>query len=595
MNTKTSLSERLNDIQKSVSETNRVYKSYQQRMRGDVVSAYLWWKDAIQDTDYLDALLLEEDIKNTPPNNSNSVNFTPIVQLVFQKYDLNEGNTANEVYDKRKALEAVHAYYEEKAEYLARRDNVHNELLNWINDNGGIRGIKFKHTQKLQESGFGDENDEQNFNFKSSTTNEKTLKAPSPKTQQKKQQQKLGTVAVQRKQAIAYKSDTAVDIGEVSTDEDELVVMLAKRNADGKITFIGDTTDEQFINRALELCTSLDLTSKNKILRIIIESLQPHYVPKVMHDKKLRGKFFTKSTTKRQLSTFDKAERLTESVRLILTQDNKVIVSKSPTSTSLLTVSEAKFDMEIDWDLFLRANDRHYLEVEGEHNKALATVDSDEQEHLSETASHIKAHRQLTLLNSVTKSVRNIYFYDTDLLNHQMLNQPTCDANIEDCFSWKATVTKKFIQKLNSQHFKQWIAKVNKRIAIKEQKHFEIVVDKDGIEVRSYFNLNEQEYTNEGNNYFTNWESKSDIQLRKKSNVHHHRVLTLDTVQLFEVLSNLRTVNKLTIYGYEGNEYGGCIALKYETDVATYTTYVPHCEISGKRQDCDLFVNYEAN
>jgi hypothetical protein len=87
MNTKTSLSERLNDIQKSVSETNRVYKSYQQRMRGDVVSAYLWWKDAIQDTDYLDALLLEEDIKNTPPNNSNSVNFTPIVQLVFQKYD----------------------------------------------------------------------------------------------------------------------------------------------------------------------------------------------------------------------------------------------------------------------------------------------------------------------------------------------------------------------------------------------------------------------------------------------------------------------------------------------------------------------------
>jgi len=588
------LNERLSDIQKSVIETDIVYKSYQQRTRGDLVSAYLWWKDAVQDIGYLEALLEENEIEDKQKANSNSVNFKPIVQLVFEKYDLTEGNNRNEVYTKQKAMDAIHAYYEEKVEFLKRRDNVHNELLNWINDNGGLSGITKKYSQNIEFSGNDAEDDESNFNYSTSQPNKSNPSQPSPKAQQKKQKQKLGTVAVQRKQAVAHKTDTTVDVGEVATDEDELVVMLARRNADGTVSFIGNSTDEGIVNRALELCTSLDLTSKNKILRIIVESLQPHYVPTTMHDKKLRSKFFTKSTTKFQYENSDKAERVTENVRLVLTQDNTVVVSKNPTTTSLLTVAQSKFDMGIEWDLFLRANDRNYLEIEGEHNKSLATVDSDEEEELSDTPSHIKADKQLTLLNSFTQTARNIYFYDYELLDYKKFVQPTCNEDIESCYVWKATVTQSHIKKLNNQHFKQWIAKTNKRIVIKENKHFEFVVDKDALEVCSYFNFNEEEYTNSGEDYTTYWEKPSDITLKKKSATHFHRVCSLDVVQVFETVSNIQTNSDITLYGYEGDEYGGCIAIRYETEVATYTTYIPHCNIKGRREDCDLFTNFEA-
>ena len=251
------LNERLSDIQKSVIETDKVYKSYQQRMRGDLVSAYLWWKDAVQDIGYLEALLEENEIEDKQKANSNSVNFKPIVQLVFEKYDLTEGNNRNEVYSKQKAMDAIHAYYEEKVEFLKRRDNVHNELLNWINDNGGVSGITKKYSQNIEFSGNDAEDDESNFNYSTSQPNKSNSSQPSPKAQQKKQKQKLGTVAVQRKQAVAHKTDNTVDVGEVATDEDELVVMLAKRNADGTVSFIGNSTDEGIVNRALELCTSL--------------------------------------------------------------------------------------------------------------------------------------------------------------------------------------------------------------------------------------------------------------------------------------------------------------------------------------------------
>ena len=90
MTNNSTLNERLSDIQKSVIETDRVYKSYQQRTRGDLVSAYLWWKDAVQDIGYLEALLEENEIEDKQKANSNSVNFKPIVQLVFEKYDLTE-------------------------------------------------------------------------------------------------------------------------------------------------------------------------------------------------------------------------------------------------------------------------------------------------------------------------------------------------------------------------------------------------------------------------------------------------------------------------------------------------------------------------
>lgn len=587
-----SLNERLSTIQHSILETVKVYKSYQQRTRGDLVSAYLWWKDAVNDIGYLDALLEENEIEDTQRANTNRVNFKPIVQLIFEQYDLSEGNNRNDVYAKQKALDAIHAYYEEKVEFLSRRDNVHNELLNWINDNGGLSGIRKKYSQKIEYSGNDAEDDEHDFEV-----NVKPQKqAPSPKVQQKKKQQQLGTFETQRRQAVNHKTEETVNIGQIATDEDELVVLLARRNGDGTVSLIGDSTDDAIVNRALELCTSLELTSKNKILRLIVESLQPHYVPTSLHNKKLRNKFFAKSTTRHQFSDSDKAERVTENVRLVLTQDNTVVVSKNPTTTSLITVANAKFDMEIEYDVFLRANDRNYLEIEGEHKKSLATVDSDETETLSDTQSHIAADKQLTLLNSQTQSARNIYFYDYDLLDNRIFKQPTCNADIEKCYTWKATVTQSHIRTLNNQHFKQWISKTNKRIAIKENRHFELVVDKHGLEVCGYFEQNEQEYTNQGDEYLTEWNTPNDIELKKKNARHYHRVCTLDVVQLFETLSNIKTTSDITLYGYEDIEdSGGCIAIRYETDVAIYTTFVPQCDIKGKRQSNDLFTVFEAN
>ena len=52
----------------------------------------------------------------------------------------------------------------------------------------------------------------------------------------------------------------------------------------------------------------------------------------------------------------------------------------------------------------------------------------------------------------------------------------------------------------------------------------------------------------------------------------------------------------ITLYGYENeDDDGGCIAIQYETDVATHTAYIPHCDLIGNRTVCDLFDTYEAD
>lgn len=588
------LDTRLNSIQTSIAETQRIYSSAVQRTRGELVEAYLWWKDAVTDTDYLEALYEENEIK-FESKNTNTPNFKALIQLVFEIYDLNEGNNYNRVRQWAKAVEALNNRYEEKFEYYKHRDNLHNELLGWINDNGGVSGITSNRQKQLDYIGLDDDEDDDSNTSTTTQSSTKPTQQPSQKVTAQKKQQRVASTVVQRKQAQTHTSDKEFTIGEVTTDDDELVVILAKKNADGTLVHIGDTTDEALVNTALELCTSLSVTSKNDVLRLIVECLKPHFIPLPFHQKKLRNKFFNTTLVRYEFENDEKPTRVTESVRLVITHNGDVLVSKNPTHSSLMTVSNPTTDVENDYCVFLRSKDRMWLEVEGEHNNVLATCDSVQDTYIEDTASHIKADKQVTILNEATQHSRNIYFYDYDLLDSKF-TQPCYFGDISKHAVWKATVTQSWISQINNQHFKKWIQNTNKRIAIAENKHIELLVDKDGIEVNSYYDRNELEYRNSGDDYLTEWSDKGAVKLSKKSATHYHRISPLDIVQLMETLSTIQVKGDIILYGYENeDDDGGCIAIQYETDVATHTAYIPHCDLKGNRTVCDLFDTYEAD
>jgi len=577
------LDNRLNTLQSQVRETQRIYASAVQRTRGELVEAYLWWKDAVQDTEYLEALYEENEIKYENTRNTNQPNFKAVVQLAFEIYDLDDGNNRNKVAKWGKALNAINEQYERKIEFYQHRDNLHNELLNWINDNGGVNGITTTRQTSIEHIGLDDEDED--TNVKTSQPN----KQPSQKTVAKKKQQRVATVDVQRQQTQTHTSEKEFEIGEVATDEDELVVILARKNADGTLVHIGDTTDELLVNSALEICTSLSITSKNDILRLLLESLKPHYVPYLFHKRKLRSKFFNKSKVKYEFDDTEGTIRVTESVRLTITSQGDILVSKSPSNSSLITFTQPTWQLDVPYDMFLRSKDRQWLEVEGEHNKVLATCNSVEDDYLEDTASNIKADKQVSILNSATQHKRNIYFYDYDVLD-EAFTQPCCFADISKEAVWNTEVSQSWITRFNDMHFRKWIQNTNKRISISENKTFEFVIDKQGIEVQSYWDRNEKEYRNSGDEYVTNWENK----IKKRSSEHYHKVNPLDVVQLFEVLSTIQIKGNVELFGFENAEDdGGCFAVRYTTDVATHTAFIPHCNDKGIRVNCDLFDLYE--
>lgn len=200
---------------------------------------------------------------------------------------------------------------------------------------------------------------------------------------------------------------------------------------------------------------------------------------------------------------------------------------------------------------------------------------------------NVSAAKQLTLHNTLANTSRNIYFYDTGIIDTQLAFQPTVVSDVQIQYDWKINASQNFVQRVNAQHFENWVHTVNKRIHIPHNKTMQLVILDDGIEVRSRFEKGAQSYSRFGTDFQT--ALSGDATISKVTDECDITISPLDVVALFASLTSLNITSNVII---EGNEH--IMRIAYETDTAKYETFIPACSIKGKR-DATYFVEYEAN
>jgi hypothetical protein len=188
-----------------------------------VVQAYLWWRAAQQTPGYLEAIYEQRGIANNEL--TNRVNFNPLVRLVWNIH----GDRWQHVSNTAQAITALHDEVNEHP-HLYRKD-AEAGLIAYIQDNGGLRGIR-------QKAGLDYDTDQ-------------------PIIEPPKKQQGTGQIVISkdlRKELLKRKAahiaavtgiadadagDAAVNTANGSGSD--LIVLLARRDENGQFSVLGST------------------------------------------------------------------------------------------------------------------------------------------------------------------------------------------------------------------------------------------------------------------------------------------------------------------------------------------------------------------
>ena len=557
----------LKDLQKNAIEGDKLFENSKTVLYRNLAQTYMFWRKANMQIGYLEACYKNKNIRFN--NVGNKPNFNALIKLVFNiptsKRNL-IGNWAN-------ALNAIDDEYITNS-HLYKNENSIEDLVYWIQDNGGLSGITGRSKERIEEDGY-----DVDYVYKEP---KKTKKNRSVSENKKNHQQKI--LELKKIASSKHKSKTKINVGSIGTDENDFVILLAKKtsNKNSELKVVGTTAKSEIVNSAIMEIGELEYANTPYSLKLLCDSLRINIIPKALQDYGARLKFHLPQTIKD-----DNGNKLAinENTRLICKTDGTILVSKSTTKVSLVTVVTPTTKFKLKEDIWLRGSDRYYVETNLIHDAEIALYNAEPKNSLADVKSKkLKATKQLTLKNTETKQTRNLYFYDFSRVNEDTLYQPTI-KNEQIKWTWEVVADASFIQRFNSQHFESWAHRVKKNIHIKANKSVCFVVTKDGIICEKKWI--DGEYTQVGNNYLTSFGDDGKLSNGKKTN--KFTFAPTDILQTLDFISKTNIKSKVTI---KANEH--LMLVTFKNDVAKFDVYIPSAIDSGKRNET-YFKKFIAN
>ena len=575
MATEQELDGRLHKIQEEAQEQHRLHIGARNLLHRNLADAYVWWRDAIQQSSsYLDGILKANGIETRAT--SNDVNFNPIVRLIFKMQAANAG-TASQW---SSALRAVHQHYETNERHLRRVGDLEGEIAAFIRKNGGVSGLRLIYNQ------FFDADDPNAI-----TSNEPVT--PKHKTS-KAEKYRLNTEAKifkSKKDTLKQsKSLGAVEISDFATNDDDLIVVLAKRNPKtGKLEAVGTTNDDEVIKQAIMESVDTDVRKLAANLRLIVECLRPHIVPQKLHKLKVRRAFFADHDFGKGDDGKNKVFK--EVARVVLAKSGAIVVSKSPSHASLTTISTPTAPFELERDIFLRGKDRYWLETELLNDGQMPLFKVTTQQGLLDASVDQKAAKLLVLANQHSGEERKLYFYDYDVLNDSQSYQPVPVEAVS--YDWQIDADKKFVTRFYRKQLDRWLVLVKKNIHLASNKTMKLVLADRYLEARSHFvkdqpGVNEEGYARFADDYYTLYGRDAKVEHLTDAPAEI-TVSPLDIAELFATLANVPTKGRIMI---RGNAH--IMSIAYETATAKHEAFIPACDQEGER-DATYFKRYVPN
>lgn len=575
MTTEQELNGRLQKIQSEAQEQHRLHVGARNLLHRNLADAYVWWREAIQQpTSYLDGIFKTNAIETR--STSNDVNFNPIVRLVFKMQAANAGTVSQW----STALRVVHEHYQANESHLRKVSDLEGEIAAFIRKKGGISGLRLIHNQIF------DADDPDSI---TSTAPVEPKRKPT-----KSEKYRLDTEAkiFNSKKSILKqaKSLGAVDVSDIATNDDDLIVVLAKRNPKtGKLEAVGTTNDDDVIRQAIMESVDTDVRKLAPNLRLIVECLRPHVVPHKLQKLNVRKAFFRAQ----EMGAYDDGKKryFSEFVRVVLAKSGAIIASKSPAHSSLTTISHPNVPFELDQDIFLRGNDRHWLETVLLNDGQMPLFKVTTEHGLLDTAAPLTASKMLLLKNQQSNEERKLYFFNYSILNPDQSYQPVPVDQIS--YDWQIDADKRFITRFYRKQLDRWLVLVKKNIHLASNKAMKLVLADQHLEARSHFvkdqpGVNEEGYARFADNYYTLY--GRDAKVERLTDAPAEIIVSpLDIVELFATLANVPTKGRVMI---KGNAH--IMSIAYETATAKHEAFVPACNQDGER-DATCFKRYVAD
>jgi hypothetical protein len=544
------------------------------------VEAYLFWREASQEAGYLERLYAENGIP-TRQTKGNSVNFNPLIKLVYGKLakDKGDGWTSGMAH----SLNAIDAEFCERTQVY--RSDPKNLLFNWVSDNGGLSGVRRKVPNLDDEV--------------PPVPTPKKTKEPTPRGKYRSPDTETHrAILKQHQDQLVSSAGTLLPIGDVPASKDsnamtDLVVLLARKDENGQIVFIGSSNDTALVDSAVTLCVRFDHNNLSPILATIVEALRPHCVPRDFVILNNRKRFFSAHDV--VVDDDGKTQNRLEAARLVIQPDGSIIISKVYSKSGLVTISKAKkVSLASDERLFIRGTDRWHIEnnllVDGqislfaaEPKDRLGEVDdskvSDWKFQPSKSLTLKPVDAAISNIKGKPPSPRVVYFHPYEQTSH---SQPTIKNPTKITYDWTIEATGSFFHRFFARGISSWVSLLKNGLGRVDNRAFELVFNHDEIEVRS------------------NWWKDKGIWDRTKAvdeecatpfardaSIKFHQTdaapasITInahDLLELSNCLATFKLKSKVKIQGT--NEL---LHFSWQTELASHEAWIPSSNLQGHR------------
>jgi len=562
------LDAKLAELQELGVEYYRDKETARRKLHRTLVETYFWWRSASQKQGYLEKQFEAAKI-NPKPNKLNRPHFNPVLNLVFKE----ENHSAAKISGWSKALNAIDDEYLRNLHIYKHRDAVA-ELIDWMNDKGGVKGVRSLAGYDLDEN--GNDNIEVASKVATGPKKKKIL------TEQKKKQQ--FEVLGLKKLSISQSLDTQTfDVGPVGTGDDDLVVVLAKATGNGnELRVVGTTAQQGLVDSAVMNIGEVDFANAPAQLRMLCEAIKLNTIPKALQSYGARPNFYNKSKLEVYEEGAKKPTKLRENARLVLQRNGTILVSKSYSQASLTTYYIPNVKFAVDEDIFLRGRDRYWLETELINESEIVLYDATDLE--PQTNKKLTATHQITLKNTLSKQKRNLYFYSFSRVDDTTLCQPAIvDEKIN--YDWAIKGNVSYFRRLYEQHFEGWQHRVKHRVHTANNKAVAFEVSEDGITCEKKWDKIGACFMQAGPRYLTAFSDDAET-----CGTGRIVFAPTDIIAALQMISQHKVKDDLVMMS--GNE--DLLFINYNNELAEVQIYIPSCTIAGKRNST-YFTKFIAN
>jgi hypothetical protein len=566
------LDQQLATLKSTAQQQTVSYQTSRDQLHQSVVEAYLWWRDAEQQDGYLKSAYAEASIKTR--KRGNRPNFYPLVRLIW---NIDITKQASTVSNWARSLHELHdEYVKNKRLYNA---NPRADLINYVKDSGGLGGLRGE--KGMTEAELATE--EQNGSTKDARGRPKLAAPASAAVISSKLEAAKNTQA----KAVIPSFPTAV------SNSDDLVVMLGRRNAKGKIEVVGSDYSAELIQAALFACTALERSNVTPSLRLIAEALEPHALPAKL--EKYRKKFFDDSTvectvTLKELDEDGKfkteVKNIKKTTRLRYrpaTED--FLVSKAATDASITTYVRPHKTFDCDKEVVMRGSDRSWMERELLNNQKLTLYSAEPDNGLVQTTGTTKASHMLQIEDDAAEHKRNLYFYDKDTVPIET-NSHTSVANPSALtWDWELETTVQWLAEFDAKCATPYINKIRGFFNRANFASLQLQIGKRDLELRYWFDDKTKAYAE---SYSIPYSTNAKRTGKKKST----ELFTANAKDLALVFAVLPTL-PITSQNVQLSGNANVLRITYKTELADYETYIPAADQAGLR-DATAFEIYGA-